>query len=281
MKPVLSLLVLSAAFVSAQQRIVTVGTSLTETVYALGAGTRVVATDNSSHDYIPQTKTLPTVGAFRTINAEGVVALKPDLFLATVDAGPPEALLQIERAGVRTVVVPRNYKVEEVRASIRQIALLLGRQARGEQLINALNSDLNRTEVFLKPVANRIKVVFCGLGANMPGGNLSGKNTRISEMMELAGGMNPITGFEGFRPLTEEGLVAAAPDVIVMTERSFERAGGLAGVRRLPGVALTPAGRAGRVLPVSDMYFQGFGPGLGKAVLELSKKLYPQLSKGT
>ena len=281
MKRIASLLLLIAGVATAQQRIVTVGTSLTETVYALGAGAQVVATDNSSHDYIPQTKALPTVGAFRTVNSEGIVALKPDLFLATVDAGPPEALRQIERSGVKTVVIPRNYKVEEVRASIRQVALLLGKQARGEELIDALDRDLKQTERFLKPVSQRVKVVFCGLGPNMPGGNLSGKNTRISEMMALAGGTNPITTFEGFRPLTEEGLVAASPDVIVMTERSFERAGGLAGVRQLPGVALTPAGRTGRILPVTDMYFQGFGPGLGKAVLELSKKLYPRLRERT
>ena len=72
-------------------------------------------------------------------------------------------------------------------------------------------------------------------------------------------------------------MIAAAPQIVLMTERGFERAGGVAGVRRLPGVALTPAGQAGRVVAVSDMYFQGFGPGIGKAVLELTKRLHPEL----
>jgi iron complex transport system substrate-binding protein len=117
-------------------------------------------------------------------------------------------------------------------------------------------------------------VIFCGLGANLPGGNISGRNPLIAEMVELAGGINPITQFEGFRPLTEEGMIAAAPDIIVMSERSLERAGGLEGVRKLPGVALTPAGRSGRVIPVSDMYFQGFGPGMKKVAIALYNQFF-------
>jgi iron complex transport system substrate-binding protein len=111
----------------------------------------------------------------------------------------------------------------------------------------------------------------------MPTGSISGTDTRIDEMIKLAGGINPIQSFEGFRPMTEEGVIAAAPDAILITERSFERAGGVDGVRKLPGIALTPAGRNRRMVPVSDLYFQGFGPGIGQAVLALTKKLYPDL----
>jgi ABC-type hemin transport system substrate-binding protein len=66
-----------------------------------------------------------------------------------------------------------------------------------------------------------------------------------------------------------------------MTERSFERAPGLEGVRKLPGVALTPAGRSGRVIPVSAMYLQGFDRGMGKAVIALYNKTFPGLKKIT
>lgn len=267
------------ALANAQQRIITVGTSLTETVYALGAGPAMIATDNSSRDYLPQTKSLPSVGAFRTVNAEGIISLKPTLLLATVDAGPPEALLQIRAAGIETVVVARNYKVDEVRASIRQVAKLLHREKRGEELIADLDRDLEITASRLKTAGARLRVIFCGLAASTPGGTLSGTNTRIAEMIELAGGINAVSQFEGFRPLTEEGVIAAAPDIIVMTERSFERAGGLEGAKRLPGIALTPAGRTGRIIPVSDMYFQGFGPGMGKAVRELATRFYFSLPR--
>ncbi len=277
------LALLFAAFATAQaadtSRIVSIGTSITETLYALGVGANVVAIDNSSHDYIPQTAKLPLVGAFRTINSEGIVSLKPTLVLATVDVGPPEALIQMKQAGLNVVVIQRNYKLEEVKASVRQIAHLVNREAKGEQLIRSIDSEMAQVKALLGRVHNHPKVIFCGLGANMPGGNISGTNTRISEMIQLSGGVNPVTQFEGFRPLTEEGVIAAAPDIVLMTERSFERAGSIPGVLKLPGIALTPAGKNQHVIPVSDIYFQGFGPGIGKAVHELVLKFFPELRK--
>ncbi len=69
----LAAFLLCATLTAAEQRLVTIGTSLTETVYALGAGASLVATDNSSHDDIPQTKPLPTVGAFRAGSPEAIL----------------------------------------------------------------------------------------------------------------------------------------------------------------------------------------------------------------
>jgi iron complex transport system substrate-binding protein len=79
--------------------------------------------------------------------------------------------------------------------------------------------------------------------------------------------------------MTDEAVVAAAPDVILMTEHSFERSGGVDGVLRFPGVRLTPAGRNRRIVAVSDVYFQGFGPGLGRAVRKLALELHPEIAK--
>ena len=97
----------------------------------------------------------------------------------------------------------------------------------------------------------------------------------INVMIRLAGGTNPMADFDGFKDMTDEAVVNAAPDIILMTEHSFERSGGIDGVLNFPGVALTPAGKARRIVTVSDVYFQGFGPGLGKAVLDLAAKFSP------
>ncbi len=259
------------------RRVVSIGTSITETVCALGAGARLVGVDSSSRDYIAEVATVPRVGAFRTISAEGIVSLKPNLVLATIDAGPPEAIIQLRQAGVAVEVLPRNYTLDEVKASVRQISRTLQLSARGEELVASIDRDMARVIAKRARIRWKPRVIFCGLGPNMPGGNISGTNTRIGEMIQLAGGVNAITGFEGFRPMTEEGVIAAAPDIIVITQRSFERAGGVDGILRLPGVALTPAGKNRRIVSVSDMYFQGFGPGIGKAALALLSKFFPDL----
>ena len=263
--------------VAQPRRIVSIGTSITETICALGAGARLVGVDSSSRDYIAEVATIPRVGAFRTISAEGIVSLKPGLVLATIDEGPPEAIIQLRQAGVAVEVLPRNYTLDEVKASVRQISRTLELSAKGEELVSSLDRDMAHVNAARARIRSKPRVIFCGLGPNMPGGNISGTNTRIAEMIQLAGGVNPITAFEGFRPMTEEGVIAAAPEIIVITQRSFERAGGVDGILRLPGVALTPAGKNRRIVPVSDMYFQGFGPGIGKAALALLSKFFPDL----
>jgi ABC-type hemin transport system substrate-binding protein len=80
-----------------------------------------------------------------SLNAGRIVSLKPTLFLATVEAGLPQAILQIKAAGIETVVVPRNYNRKEVVASIRQIARLLHKEPQGEQLVTSLNHDVQIT----------------------------------------------------------------------------------------------------------------------------------------
>src|SRR3546814_12562702 len=67
-----------------------------------------------------------------------------------------------------------------------------------------------------------------------------------SDLIALAGGINAIDGFEGYKPLSPEAAVAAAPDVLLISPRSLDLLGGRDGPRAIPEIALTPAGREGR-----------------------------------
>lgn len=259
-------------------RLVTAGTSITETIYALGAGAQLVGTDNSSHEYLAETATLPTVGALRSLSAEGILSLRPTLFITTSDAGPPEVVGQLKGAGVGVLVLSANYSVEEVKARVRATARALSLEAKGEEVVTQIERDMAEAAALVARAQERPKVMFCGRGPNMPNATLSGRGTTINTMIELAGGTNPVQDFEGFRPMTDEAVVNAQPDVILMTEHSFARSGGVEGVLKFPGVALTPAGRNRRIVAVSDMYFQGFGPGVGRAVRALVSKLHPELN---
>ncbi|MGB8509416.1 MAG: ABC transporter substrate-binding protein, partial [Pyrinomonadaceae bacterium] len=258
-------------------RIVSVGTANTETIYALGAGASVVGVDNSSAEYIPETRALPKVGARTTLSAEGVLSLKPTLLIVTTDVGPPQVIDQLRSGGVTVLSLPADYKVESVKSKIRTIARALRLEAKGEELAGAIDADMSEVAKMLERAGSKPKVMFVGRGPNMPNATMSGAGTTIDEMIRLAGGTNPFTDFQGFREMTDEAVVNAAPDAILITERSFERSGGTDGVIKFPGVALTPAGKNRRIVPVSDMYFQGFGPGVGRAVRSLAVKLHPEL----
>ncbi|MEA2172439.1 MAG: heme transport system substrate-binding protein [Blastocatellia bacterium] len=270
--------------VSDSSRIVSVGTAITETIYALGAGSRLVGVDNSSSEYLQQAAGLPKVGPRTALNAEGILSLKPTLIIITMDAGPPQVIDQLKNSGVTTLTMNANYTVQSVKAKIETIARALGLEAKGQELSNSIDNDMKHVKSLMDRALATPKVLFVGRGPNMPNATMSGRGTTIDEMIRVAGGKNPMSDFEGFKEMTDEAVVNAAPDIILMTEKSFERSGGVDGVLKFPGVALTPAGRNRRIVAVSDMYFQGFGPGVGRAVYDLTLKLHPEVNaenKGT
>ncbi len=260
-------------------RIVSVGTATTETIYALGAGDKLVAVDNSSHEYIPESKNLPTVGARTALNAEGILSLKPSLVIMNADSGPPQVFEQLRNAGISVLTLTPDYTVETVKAKVQMIAKALNLEAKAAEINRSIDDEMSEVAKLLEKKQNTPRVIFVGRGPNMPNATMSGAGTTIDEMIKLAGGSNPMTDFTGFREMTDEAVGAAQPDIILMTERSFERSGGTDGVLKFPGVALTPAGKNRRVVAVSDMYFQGFGPGVGKAVRELAVKFHPELAE--
>ncbi|MCO6509624.1 MAG: hemin ABC transporter substrate-binding protein [Aridibacter famidurans] len=252
-------------------RIVTVGGSVTETAFALGAGDLVVATDTSSI-FPEQATKLPQIGYQRSISAEGVISQNPTLLLVSSEAGPPPALRQIESSGIKVVNVENENTIDGARAQIRTIAEALGRKPKGEELIRELDNRLKDAQKCVESIEEPPKVLFIyarGAGAV----NVSGSGTAADSMIALSGGENAIDGFEGFKPLTPESLVAAAPDVILIPERAMGSIGGLEGVKRLPGISDTPAFRNGRFVVVDDLLLLVFSPRLGDAVLELCTKL--------
>ena len=258
-------------------RIVTLGGTITETVFALGAGERVVGVDASSS--FPETvNQLPKVAYHRRLSAEGVLSLRPTLIIATTEAGPPEAIQQLKSAGVAVLVLPHDPTVENAIAKIERIATALEVQARGTALIQALKKELSQVQSSIPQTAAQAKILFLyarGQGTLM----VAGQDTSADTMIGLAGGINAVRGYSGYKPLTSEAAVAAAPDLILLMDSGLESIGGAQGLWQLPGLALTPAGQQGRVLSMDGLFLLGFGPRLGQAALALNEALYDIPSK--
>lgn len=260
-------------------RVVSIGTATTETIYALGANDKLVAVDNPSREYIPESKDLPTVGGRTALNAEGILSLKPTLIILPSDSAPKEIFDQMRAANIAVLTLTPNYTAETVKQKINLIARALGVEEKGKNLSDKIDAEMADAAKLLEKKSSTPKVMFVGKGPNAPNATMAGAKTTIDEMIKMAGGANAMTEFENFKPLTDEAVVAAQPDIILMTEHSFERSGGVDGVLKFPGIALTPAGKNRRIVPVSDMYFQGFGPGVGRAVRELAVKFHPELTQ--
>lgn len=258
---------------SGPQRVVALGGSVTEIIYALAAESKLVGVDASSI-YPDAARAQPQVGHFRQVSSEGVLSLNPDLVLAIEDAGPPTSITQLRAAGVEVVIVPSTPSIEGARQKIRIVAGALGMQEAGEQLVQRLNTGIEAIERKVNGVTEKPRVMFIyARGNGTP--NVSGKGTSADAMIRLAGGENAIEAFDGYRPLTAEAVVAAAPDVILVLERGLEALNGKESFLNMPGVALTPAGRSGKIVSMDDMLMLGFGPRLGEAIQDLHAKLFP------
>lgn len=279
-------LVIAAALPSlalqAAERIITVGASVTETVYALGEEQRLVGADTSS--VFPEAaEMLPRVGYARQLSAEGILSLQPTLVIATEDAGPPAVVAQIEAAGVPVLRVAASQDVESAAHRISEIGDRLGAQEKASQAIAAMQREIDAARERISSSASQPKVLFIYARA---GGtlNVSGRETAAAAMIALAGGHNAIDAFAGYKPLTAEAVVSAAPDVILLTSRGLEEIGGVDGMLKQPGIGLSPAGKARRIVAMDDLLLLSFGPRLGQAVRELSGHIHdttPELSAST
>jgi len=253
-------------------RIITLGGPVTEIVFALGAGDRVVARDSSS-SYPEAVLDLPDVGYQRTLSAEGVLALNPTLILATTEAGPPEAIEQLQDSGVTFLMLKAADSPEGVYAKIRGFAQALERVDEGEALIAQIQADLAEAQKIAESYAETPRVMFIyarGAGAV----NVAGTNTGAHAMIELAGGENAVTEYEGYKPITAEAAVAAAPDVLLLMSSGLESLGGREGLMDVPGIAQTPASEFGRIVDMDGLLLLNFGPRMGEAAKELAVQIH-------
>jgi iron complex transport system substrate-binding protein len=272
MRALLLALLLGAATI-AQARVVAVGGAVTEIVFALGAGDRLVATDSTS-TYPESAKALPKVGYMRSLSAEGVLSMRPDQVLVTAEAGPPAALAQLRAAGVKVTTLDASHSIEGLRRNVRTVAAALGVSERGEALERRIADAWRETQAAVAAAPGKPRVLFVLAHGGRTQTMVSGTGTAADAMITLAGGVNPLAGVQGYKPLTAEGALGAAPDVILVTREGLDAFGGGRELLAHPGLALTPAGKAGRVVSFDALFLLGFGPRLPQAVRELAGAIH-------
>jgi iron complex transport system substrate-binding protein len=257
-------------------RIVTIGGDITEIVYALGAGDRIIARDTTS-SYPPEANEKPDVGYMRALSAEGVLSVKPDLIIAVEGSGPKDAVDLLEAASVPIVIVPENHTSDSIVAKVRLIADILGESEKGNRMADTLAARFAALDAAVAkiPENERKKALFL---MSLAGGKpmAAGHTTSADAMIRLAGGINPMGSVEGYKPASDEALIAAAPDVVVMMiaqggppkpEVVFDS----------PALRATPAARDKALVAMDGLYLLGFGPRTADAARDLAKAIYPSL----
>ncbi|MCP4520695.1 MAG: ABC transporter substrate-binding protein [Cytophagales bacterium] len=250
------------------ERIISLKGSFSEIVATFNLTDKIVGTDITS-TFPKEVATLPKLGHNRNISVEGILALNPSIIIVDPNEMKKESLEQLQSSQVKIISIEQTYSPEGTKEMIQKLATELNVDA---AVVTKLNQKLDDDIAQVQSLEHKPKVLFIyarGAGTLM----VAGENTQMQSMIELAGGENAVSGFESFKPLTNEALVSANPDVILMFSRGKQSLNGEEGVLAIPGMSETTAGKNKNIIAMDGQYISGFGPRLGEAAIELNKEL--------
>ncbi|WP_292556610.1 hemin ABC transporter substrate-binding protein [Mesorhizobium sp.] len=251
----------AAAFADTS-KIIAIGGSITEIVYALGEQGHLVARDSTSR-YPEAALKLPDVGYMRQLSPEGVLSVNPSGILALHGSGPKEAVEVLKKSSVPFIDVPEHYTHDGILEKIRVVGKALGVDAKADRLA---------AEQQTASIKERKRILFV---LSTQGGKIlaAGSETAADGIVNLAGGVNAVEGFSGYKQMSDEAIVTAKPEVILM----MDNAGPAVSDDELfsnPSIASTPAGAARKVIRMDGGYLLGFGPRTAEAIRDLAVSLY-------
>lgn len=262
------------AFAAAPQRIVAIGGAMTEIVFALGEGAKVVAVDTTSLYPWRAVAPLPKVGYLRQLSVEGILSTRPDLILADVDAGPKDVLDQLQNMGAPVAHFSGDHTVASVAPKIRFVGAAIGHAPEAETVVEGYAADLKLVETAVAGMATKPEVLFL-IAAGPSGLRGAGDGTAAGEMIVRAGAVNSFAGANGYKPVSPEAALAANPEYLLMMKQTVDEIGGIDSVAMLPALAKLAAAKEKRIVALDGNYMLNFGPRTAHAIRDLAAALHP------
>ena len=250
------------------QRIVSLTPSVTETLFALGVGDRLVGVTTYC-DYPAQARRLPKIGNFSNPSVEAVLAKQPDLVVGVSQGANHETIRHMERLGLRVLLMSVS-SLSDIFNSISLLSREVGRQQAGEKLKSLIQGSIDRVTERIAGTKRRRVLMVVGLRPLVAVGG----GTYIDELLTLAGGENiaAVTSLP-WPHLSREYVIAKAPQVIIE--------GGMGSEHDAPGkrwgdLSSIPAVKENRVYSyLSDKILRP-GPRIGEALEELARLIHPE-----
>jgi iron complex transport system substrate-binding protein len=259
------------------KRIIAVGGTVTEILYGLGAGDRIIARDATSL-FPAEAMSKPDVGYMRTLSAEGLLSQQPDLILAEDGAGPADVVGILKASDISYVTIDTPPTVEAVSKKIADVAAAVGLEDKAKDMIAKVEADFAKLNQDVAAITGPKKKVLFVLST--AGGRVmaAGDDTEANTIIALAGAENVAKGFSGYKPMNDEAVIAAAPDVVLTINRgSLSLASN--DLFTLPAFQGTPAAANNAHISMDALYLVGFGPRTPAAAHDLAAKLYPESIK--
>jgi len=267
---------LQATAADLPQRWVSAGGALSEWVSALGGEPKLVGVDTTSQH--PQSlRKLPSIGYQRSLSAEGILSLRPDILIGSEEMGPPPVIAQVKSAKVRVELFSAQPDLPTLEKNVTHLGQLLGAQAQAAQLLDSYQQQLTAQKARVAELQTRQKapgvLVLIGHAGGKP--LIAGKDTAADWLLQQAGGHNLAT-HTGYKPFSVESLAGLDPEVLVFADRALSGEAAKAALfKENPILQSSRAAKTGRVLELDPtLLVGGLGPRLPAALKSLSDGFY-------
>lgn len=255
--------------------------TLSQTVFELGLGDHIVGRDvSSAYDEIEDRPLVTQNG--HELNAEAILGLDPTVLITDTSLGPWDVVLQVRDAGIPVVVVDAERSLDNLAELTEQVAGALGVPEQGKQLGQRIVQEADAVEAQIAKVApqdvtGRMRMIFLYVRGQANVYYMFGRGSGADALITAVGGYDVSSeiGWNGMKPVNDEGLIKAQPDVVVMMSKGLDSVGGVEGLLdQFPALAQTPAGENRRVIAMDDAQILSYGPRTADVLNALAVALY-------
>lgn len=239
------------------ERLITAGGSVTDIVFAVGGGNRVIGVDTSSTSPAA-VEEVPKIGYYRSLSAEGVLSFEPGELWVLEGGGSEQTLNQIEQIGVKVVHFAKPTNLTDLYQLIEDVAGRLGLEERGQQVIASIKQEFN-------PVTRSTPITgLFVLQASERGVVAAGKDT-VADLLFQHSDIDNTFEHKGFLTVSSEYLVANEPDFIVAPAHIVNGHGGADAFCATQALQLLEAGRSCRLLVMDSLLALGMTTRIAEA----------------
>jgi iron complex transport system substrate-binding protein len=282
MRSLILFLALSAALAAQPRRIVSTAPGITETLFALGLGDRVVGVSQYCH-YPPEASKRPQIGSYLRPNVEAIMGLRPDLVI--VQSLPDSVLPRLQQMKLNTLSVDHG-KLEHTLTSIQTIGDRCGVPDRARALVANIRARLDAVRQRTSRAPRRSLIFVVGrTPGRLEGMVVVGRGSYLNELIAIAGGNNPLSSSPlDYLRLSLESLIGINPDVLVDMGDMADTVGVSEAHKRevvamWKGVATLKAPKRGGVYAVASDVFVVPGPRMVEAAEMFARMLHPEVFK--
>lgn len=260
------------------ERFIIIGSYLAEIIVELDGADHIVGVSTGA-EHIEELADVPVIPGFRNTSAEAMLALNPTVAFLAGSQTRPEIPAQLQAAGVKVHFFADDVaSLDVIPDRIFEIGEILGLQQEAADLEKRYEAEVNEVLEYVAKATSKPKGLFILSGGGRPT-VVAGENSHIALLLELAGAENMTKGIKNFKPMSQEAMLEAAPEFILVNVEGLELNGGVPTALKAPGALLTPAGQNDNIFALPNGHLRGLGLYTPAAIRGIAEKIHPELSR--